>query len=100
MRLEWTDNAKRERKTIIGYIWLDNPEAARRMDVRFRSVARLLTHSPYSGRPGAIAGFREFIVHPSYRMVYQIDGETISIVALVHTARQWPPEPDGAEDED
>ena len=91
MRLDWTDDAKRDRKIIVSYIGLDNPKAARQMDLRFRAVARLLTQSPYSGRSSVIAGFREFTVHPSYRMVYEIWSETISIVALVHTARQWPP---------
>lgn len=91
MKLDWTDDAKRDRKVIVGYIGLDSAKAARHMDFRFRTVARLLTHSPHSGRPSLVAGFREFTVHPSYRMVYEIRGETISIVALVHTARQWPP---------
>lgn len=97
MRLQWTDDAKRDRKTIVGSIGLDNPKAARRMDLRFRTVARLLTHSPYAGKPGVLLGSREFIVHPSYRIVYQIKGETISILALVHTTRQWPPVRDGGD---
>jgi mRNA-degrading endonuclease RelE of RelBE toxin-antitoxin system len=27
----------------------------------------------------------------SYRLVYEIDGDTIWILTLVHTKRQWPP---------
>jgi addiction module RelE/StbE family toxin len=84
-------SAKRDRKDIVAYIWLVNPRAAQRMNARFRAVARLLAHSPYSGKPGALPGTREFIVHPNYRMVYQIKDETLSVMALVHTARQWPP---------
>lgn len=96
MRLEWTATAKRDLKDIIEYIWLDNPQAARRMNTRFRAVARLLAHSPYSGKLGAVAGTREFVAHSNYRIVYQITGETVSITALVHTSRQWPPvEPEG-----
>lgn len=91
MRLEWTASAKRDLKDIVARIWTDNPQAARRMNARFRAVARLLIRSPYSGKPGGLPGIREFIAHPNYRLVYKIKGETISIMALVHTARQWPP---------
>jgi toxin ParE1/3/4 len=91
VRLDWSASAKQDRKNILAYIWSDNAQAAQRMNARFRAVARLLAHSPYSGKPGALPGTREFIVHPNYRMVYQIEGETVSVMALVHTARQWPP---------
>ena len=29
--------------------------------------------------------------HESYRLVYEIEQETVWILALVHTAKQWPP---------
>ena len=34
---------------------------------------------------------RELIPHESYRLVYEIERETVWVLALVHTARQWPP---------
>ena len=43
------------------------------------------------GKPGIVPGTRELIPHESYRLVYQIDGETVWILTLVHTARLWPP---------
>jgi plasmid stabilization system protein ParE len=43
------------------------------------------------GKPGKIPGTRELIPHESYRLVYQIDGETVWILTLVHAARLWPP---------
>jgi addiction module RelE/StbE family toxin len=95
VRLEWTASAKRDLQDIIDYIWLDNPQATRRMNTRFRAVARLLTHSPYSGKLGAVAGTREFVAHSNYKIVYQVTGETVSIMALVHTSRHWPIEPGG-----
>jgi toxin ParE1/3/4 len=94
VRLEWTAGAKRDLREIVTYIWLENPQAAKRMDARFRASGLLLKTSPYAGRPGVVPGTREFIPHPSYRMVYQLKGETVSVVALVHTSRQWPPVPD------
>ncbi len=55
----------------------------------------MLTSFPYSGKPGVMQGTREFIPHPNYRLVYKIRDETISIMALVHTSRQWPPAVEG-----
>ena len=50
-----------------------------------------LTQHPMLGKPGIVPGTRELIPHESYRLVYQIDGETAWILTLVHTARLWPP---------
>lgn len=43
------------------------------------------------GRPGQIPGTRELIPHESYRLVYEVLADTVWILALVHTARPWPP---------
>jgi addiction module RelE/StbE family toxin len=87
----WTREAARDRADIWDDIAADNPGAAARMDLLFsRAAARLATH-PRMGRAGKIAGTRELIPHRSYRLVYEIDGETVWVLALVHTARQWPP---------
>jgi addiction module RelE/StbE family toxin len=87
----WTPEAARDRADIWDEIAAGNPGAAARMDLLFsRSAARLAAH-PRMGRPGKIAGSRELIPHRSYRLVYEIDDETVWVLALVHTARQWPP---------
>jgi addiction module RelE/StbE family toxin len=91
VKLQWTAGAKHDLKGIIEYIWADNPEAAQRMNARFRAVAKLLVNQPYAGRPGILPDTREFVVHPNYRMVYRIREEIVSIMAVVHTSRQWPP---------
>lgn len=38
-----------------------------------------------------IAGTRELIPHESYRLVYEVQADAVWILALVHTARLWPP---------
>lgn len=43
------------------------------------------------GRAGKIAGTRGLIPHESYRLVYEVEGGIIWVLALVHTARMWPP---------
>ena len=91
MKLVWTARAKRELGDIIAYIWVDNPAAAKRVRSRIETTAAYLKSQPFMGRPGAVTGTREAIPHPGNRIVYQLTGETVFILSIVHTARQWPP---------
>lgn len=91
MRLVWTAQARQELGEVVSYIWLEDPGAAKRMRQRIESTAIKLKSQPFMGRPGAIAGMRAAIPHPSYRMVYQVADEAVFILTIVHTARQWPP---------
>jgi plasmid stabilization system protein ParE len=61
------------------------------LDALFSDAAARLVDHPKLGKAGKIPGTRELIPHESYRLVYEIDGETVWLLALVHTARQWPP---------
>lgn len=91
MRVVWTPEAQQDRADVWDYIAADNPQAAARMDELFSdAVGRLARHSML-GRPGKVPGTRELIPHESYRVVYEIDGETVWILTLIHTGRQWPP---------
>ncbi len=91
MKVRWSEEADRDRDEIVGYIWVDNPLAAQRMDGLFDVAASRIADFPYLGREGAVAGTRELIPHPSYRLVYEITDSEVIIHALIHTARQWPP---------
>ncbi|WP_188909808.1 type II toxin-antitoxin system RelE/ParE family toxin [Salinarimonas ramus] len=90
MIVRWTNDATDDRSRILEHIAQHNPRAARRLDQRFsRAVSRLKSH-PFSGQAGRVPGTRETIPHPSYRLVYEVDGDIVWIVAIVHTARLWP----------
>lgn len=91
MKVRWTPEAEQDRGDVWEYIATDNPRAAARMDELFAIAAASLADFPHRGRIGNIPGTRELIPHESYRLVYEIDGETVWLLALVHTARQWPP---------
>ena len=91
MRVLWTLAAEQDRADIVDYIAQDNPLAAIRMDERFEAVVGRLDEHPLMGRPGQIPGTRELILHESYRLIYQVQADTVWILALVHTARLWPP---------
>lgn len=90
MRVIWTPEALQDRTDIWDYIAADNPRAAARMDELFSDAAARLADHPKLGRPGKIQGTRELIPHESYRLVYEIGSESVWMLALVHTARQWP----------
>ena len=91
MKVFWTPEAEQDRYEVLNYIAADNPLAAVRMDELFGESAAKLADFPLLGRAGTIPGTRELIPHESYRLVYEVETETVWILALVHTARQWPP---------
>ena len=90
MKVIWTPEAEQDRDDIWLHIAADNLRAAARLDELFSDAAARLADHPKLGRPGKIPGTRELIPHESYRLVYEIDGETVWVLTLVHTARQWP----------
>ena len=91
MRVVWTPEAQQDRFDIWDTIAADNPHAGARMDALFSDAAASLAEYPKLGRPGVISGTHELIPHETYRLIYEIERETVWILALVHTSRQWPP---------
>lgn len=91
MRVIWTPEAEQDRADIWDYITSDNPVAAVGMDDLFSAAAARLATSPMIGKAGLIPGTRELIPHESYRLVYETDDDTVWILSLVSTAKQWPP---------
>jgi addiction module RelE/StbE family toxin len=91
VNVRWTPEAEDDRAQIFDYIAADSPRSAIRMDELFsKAAARLAVHPQYE-RIGRIPGTREAVVHKSYCLVYAIEQDTVWVLALVHTARQWPP---------
>ncbi len=96
LEVRWSVDAVRDREAILRYIWVDNSAAARRMNALFDRAASRLARFPRSGRPGLLPGTRELLPHPRYRLVYAVAEDVVTILALVHTARDWPPSGDEA----
>jgi toxin ParE1/3/4 len=94
VRLVWTTRAKTDLRGIVLHIGADNPTAADKLRARIERSAAYLAHQPFAGRVGAIRGTREIIPHPSYRLVYQLTDDVVSVMRVVHTAREWPPAED------
>ncbi|MBX3567345.1 MAG: type II toxin-antitoxin system RelE/ParE family toxin [Rhizobiaceae bacterium] len=95
MKLAWTISARRDLAGIVTYVWSHSPSAAMRIRERVERTASYLRSQPYMGRIGELSDTREAFVPPSYRIVYQVSGGTVSILRVLHTSRQWPPVAEG-----
>jgi len=90
VNLQWTTASHAARARITRTIAQDNLSAARKLNKKFQDSARGLLAHPYRGRKGRVDGTRELVVHPNYLLIYEIDGETIRILTVLHAAQRWP----------
>ena len=91
MELRWTEEAAADLEHITDYLFQNAPERAAEL-VRgiYNAPAALLTF-PYRGRAGKKAGTRELVLSSlPYIVVYQITGEVIHVVRILHGAQKWP----------
>ena len=89
MKLYWTLEAIADREAVFDYIEADNPAAALSVDELFSEKAERLTDHPKLGRPGRVDGTRELVVHENYILVYDIAGDLVRILRVLHAARRW-----------
>ena len=92
MKVRLTPSARAQFLAALEFVRQDRPSAALRLRKRAETALRRLEKFPASGR--SVPEFpalphREIIVAP-YRFFYRVDGKTVWIVAVRHSAR--PPE--------
>jgi toxin ParE1/3/4 len=88
MRLVFAEPAERDLDSIIDYIARDNPDAAEKVYRAIVATAERLADFPEMGRSGRLPGTREFPVSSlPYLIVYQMDADVVTILAVFHTAR-------------
>lgn len=91
-RVEWAEVAVRDFEEIVAFLALDSQEGAERVLRRIEARAGRLESSPARGRlVPELAGFqmrtwRELIIRP-YRLVYRIDGDTVTVLAVFDARR-------------
>jgi addiction module RelE/StbE family toxin len=91
MRIIWQDKAESDLDRIAEYIMEDDPAAALRIVSTIREAVRVLIEHPYIGRAGRVEGTRELVMAGlPYILPYQIAGQEIRILAVMHTSRKWP----------
>lgn len=91
MELHWTPEATTDREVIYDHIEARNPVAALALDELFEEKAGRLVDHPHMARAGRVPGTRELVVHQNYILVYDVTGEMIRVLRVLHVARQWPP---------
>jgi toxin ParE1/3/4 len=92
MRLIWTRRATLDLAEIRSYIANEHPRAASGVAARIRAAVAHLRDHPNLGRPGREPGTRELVVtRTPYVVAYAVQDEAVILLAVVHSARQWPP---------
>jgi addiction module RelE/StbE family toxin len=88
-KVTWTESAWIDLEEVADYIAKDSPHYARAFVREVRDAARSLTDLAKRGR--LVPEFndpsiRELFVR-SYRLIYQVMGQTVYIVGFIHGAR-------------
>lgn len=88
MRIAFTATARRDLDAIVDYIALDNPAAAKKVFRAIVAVIHQLADFPGMGHVGRLPHTRELAVaRLPYLIVYQMTGESVTIIAVFHGAR-------------
>ena len=92
----WSRDALDDIKRQVAFIARDNPAAARRLADRIRETGQDLGEMA-TGRPGRVTGtYEKPIGRLPYIIAYELrpigSRESVVILHIVHTSRDWPPE--------
>ena len=90
MRVRWTTDAADDLERIYDHIAETNSDAARRIASTVLDGIASLETFPHRGRPGRVAGMREFVFVPlPWIAVYEVDAE-VRILRILHGSQRWP----------
>ena len=91
MELRWTEEAAADLEHITDYLFQNAPERAAELVRGIYNAPAALLRFPYRGRAGKKEGTRELVLSSlPYIVVYQVTGEVIHIVRILHGAQKWP----------
>jgi toxin ParE1/3/4 len=87
-KIIWRHAANKDLFEILAYISLDNPSAAIKLINEIEAKVEKLADFPKQSKLGRIAGIREMPVRKNYMVFYQENAEEITILRVLHAARQ------------
>jgi toxin ParE1/3/4 len=91
VQIIWTRRASRQLAVAYAYALETNPSAADRQATTLVRAVEQLSDFPELGRPGRVAGTREWVIQGTpYIVAYRIRTSRVRILALLHSARRWP----------
>lgn len=80
----------RDLEAVHDYIEHDNPDAAIAMLLRIDHQVDSLADPNFPLRLGRKPGTLELVVHPNYVVALQQTETTVTVLNLLHVARQYP----------
>ncbi len=89
--VRWSPAAVADLTEIAEYLENNQPALAASTVLKLYETVQSLRRMPHRGRVGREHGTRELIL-PSipYVIVYRVLEDAVSVVRLLHTARNWP----------
>ena len=92
MKLKWTHRALRQVDDAFAYIAQDNLTAAQQVVERIAEASRRFLDHPDIGKPGRVAGTREWVVTGTpYIIFYVVKDDTVEVIRVLHGKQSWPP---------
>jgi toxin ParE1/3/4 len=93
-RVTWSQDALAEFDAVVAYIARDSPAAAAKVADRIEETVHKLALTP-TGRRGRVVGTCEKVVpRLPYIIAYALTrapaGEVLTILRVIHGARDWP----------
>ncbi|MGD9540916.1 type II toxin-antitoxin system RelE/ParE family toxin [Methylocystis sp.] len=89
VKIRYALAAKRDLASIFAYLAERSPQAKRLVAARLSDAIRVIVDNPAIGmrtqRPGI---FVKFVPKSAYRIFYRVQGETIEIIHIRHSARR------------
>ncbi len=88
----WSETAEEDLKSIIEYIYADNPQAARDSLKKIKTKASALRSFPQRGRvvpelkEHGILQYRELMV-PPWQVIYRISGQRVYVLSVIDSRR-------------
>jgi plasmid stabilization system protein ParE len=91
--VSWSREALDDIKEQVAFIAQDNPAAATQVADRIRDAGKALGEMA-TGRPGRVTGtYEKSLARLPYIIAYEVrpivGGESVVIVRVIHTARDW-----------
>ena len=95
MKVLWTDTALGHLTAIHGYVAQDAPLYGRLLIDRLTFRSRQIAQFPQSGRivPEYEADAVREVIEGAYRIIYEVNPDNISVLAVIHGAQLLPPRP-------
>ena len=89
--LIWANSAKCDLLDMQLYLLDRDTRAGLRLALKIARKAEVLESQPRLGKPGLLEETREWSLPGlPYKLVYQLNGENVEILRVIHQAQDWP----------